>query len=94
MSDTYTNLTNAIRDRFLHHVADTDVPPDSIPEWVAVLTQFVDDSMAKFADGQREHGGDLRTRPPHLDIRPEIIDIMFYHLNMSLHKPTQPTITL
>ena len=90
MSATYEALQSAIRDRFIHHVKDTDIPPDSIPQWSAVLSQFVDNMMAKFAAGQREHGGDLRTRPPEIDMRQEIIDLSWYHLNSALHSPVQP----
>jgi len=92
MTDTHSQLKAAIEARFVYHVQDTDIPPDSIPDWTNVLTQFIDDAMAKFANGQREHGGDLRTRNGRREMRPEIIDLIFYHLADDITKPHDPSI--
>lgn len=93
-ADTHDMLAKAIEARFLHHVADTDIPPDAIPQWSAVLTQFVDDCMAKFAAGQREHGGDLRTRDVRNEIKQEIRDLIWYSLAADIAVPTEPDMHL
>lgn len=51
-------------------LSDTTCPPDFIPKYAALKTQRICEQIRKFANGQREHGGDFRN----CDHLPQLIE--------------------
>lgn len=81
-------LRKAIIERFRHHLQDIADCPQDYPETFGnELAQWCEDAMLKFADGQREHGGDLRDRDVEADARQEDIDRFWYTVAARLKPP-------
>lgn len=60
----------------MHH--EDAITPNVANLMSVSLTRFVTDAVAKFAKGQKEHGGDLRTRDLSRELRNEHIDSFWY----------------
>lgn len=83
-----TELRAAIKTRFGHHMQDTDAPDDTVAVYSDALADFLEEWFIKFANGQREHGGDLRQRDTRIDQRKELQDLLSYHLTDDVRPAT------
>lgn len=75
----YEALRGAIQLRVIHHLAPTDCPADMLQPLAASIAEIVERMIIKFAEGQKEHGGDFRDLlNADLAMEQELIDAMFY----------------
>lgn len=73
-------FVDAIGRRIREHFDATDMPPDFTEAFIPVFAQGIDNALAKFAAGQREHGGDIRDRDLEHDESQEIMDLFLYRI--------------
>lgn len=75
----YEALRGAIQLRVIHHLGPTDCPQDMLEPLAAAVTEIIERMIIKFAEGQKEHGGDFRDLlNADLAMEQELIDAMFY----------------
>lgn len=75
----YEALVGAVQLRVIHHLSPTDCPADMLQPLATSIAEVVERMIIKFADGQREHGGDFRNLlNADLAMEQELIDAMFY----------------
>lgn len=79
-SPDYHHLQQALAKRIHFHFDPTDMPADFVESFIPVFTNAIERTLAKFAAGQLEHGGDIRTRDLERDETQEIYDLFLYRL--------------
>jgi len=79
-STDYQDLQAALAKRIHFHFDPTGMPADFIQAFIPVFTCAIESALQKFAAGQLEHGGDIRTRDLERDETQEIYDLFLYRL--------------
>lgn len=81
------NLRAAVLARVVSHFASTEVPHNFIEPYAEEVVRDIEDELAKFARGQKEHGGDVRDRDLHKDMSDEVRDLAIYTRCIRLQRP-------
>lgn len=80
VSFSHPVFVDAICRRVHEHFDSTDMPSDFTDAFGPVFAQAIDNVLAKFAKGQKEHGGDIRDRDLEHDETQEIMDLFLYRV--------------
>lgn len=77
-SNSVEALRKAVGTRVREKFVPAGVAPDLIEIYIDELTSDIESDIQKFADGQAEHGGDIRDRDVIMDLAKELIDAPIY----------------
>lgn len=85
---SYATFVEALGVRVREHFEPAGTDPELIKQFIPALVEWIDGSLAKFANGQREHGGDIRDRDLDREIMKEMFDLQMYVIAKRLQRQT------
>ncbi len=84
----FDNFEAAVAARVHYHMSQTDMSRENIEKLMKIVPQRFDFMLQKFADGQREHGGDFSQVDHTAEAFNEISDLFWYVLGPLLRRPS------
>lgn len=79
-TDASQELVNALKNRIEFYWREAGVPDELIQKAPGVIAELLEQSLSKFADGQRHYGGDIRDRDLEREMVQEGVDMFMYYV--------------